>query len=275
MENCVVTGHKGFIGQNLIKNLVLNGRNVLGWEKDMYSRFPDWKNEFKRLITEFETSTVFHVGADSSTVNKNVNEVMFLNYETTKFFSDLCSQLKIKFIYSSSAANYGIDGELPSNLYGWSKKIAEDIVLKNNQIALRYFNVYGPGEEKKGEMASVAYKSFLKNKNNQKVEIFPGNPTRDFVYVDDVVSANLSAEEGYYNLLGNYFDVGSGESRGFNEVLINLEIPFTVLDINPLEGNGYQKFTKSDSSKWIPNWKPNYTIESGIKKYKEYLNGRG
>ena len=71
-------------------------------------------------------------------------------------------------IYSSSAANYGINNRYPSNLYGWSKYAAECYVVANGGIALRYFNVYGPGEEFKGNMASVAYQAYKTNKQNKK-----------------------------------------------------------------------------------------------------------
>ena len=121
-------------------------------------------------------------------------------------------------IYSSSAANYGERGENPSNLYGWSKYTAEDYVISNGGIALRYFNVYGPGEENKGSMASVALQMTRNYKEGKEIKLFPKKPKRDFVYIKDIISANLYAFENFNSLSGKYYEVGSGESRTFEDV---------------------------------------------------------
>ena len=118
---------------------------------------------------------VFHVGACSDTLETNVDYMMTRNYESTKIIMDWCVKNNKPMIYSSSAANYGTNNLYPSNLYGWSKYVGEGYVISNGGIALRYFNVYGPGEEDKGKMASVAYQMFIKNTKGEKITLFPKN----------------------------------------------------------------------------------------------------
>ena len=139
-------------------------------------------------------------------------------------------------------------------------------MISKGGIALRYFNVYGPGEHNKGRMASVAYQMDQKFKSGDSINLFPGKPTRDFVYVKDVVSANVHALEDYSSLRGNYYEVGSGESRPFEDVLGSLGIPFTY---HPEESipEGYQFFTMSDSTKWMPGWSPKWNLERGLSDY--------
>jgi len=159
------------------------------------------------------------------------------------------------------------DGKQPSNLYGWTKLLGEDYVVSKGGIALRYFNVYGPGEDHKEKMASIIYQNWNKN----KVKLFPGNPKRDFVYVDDVISANLYALEHYEYLKGTWYEVGSGESNKFETIFDLLNTPYNYLDESQIP-KGYQFHTSSNPENWMPGWKPKYTLEDGIKEYKKYLN---
>ena len=158
----------------------------------------------------------------------------------------------------------------PSNLYGWSKYCAEDYVLNKGGVALRYFNVYGPGEHNKGKMASVAYQMFLKKKSHDKVFLFPKGPRRDFVYINDVVSANLHAYENYSQVKENYYHVGSGIAESFEDMMKYMEIQYQYTTEDKIP-EGYQFFTCSDKNKWLPNWTPCYNLEKGIKDYKKYL----
>ena len=119
-------------------------------------------------------------------------------------------------------------------------------------------------------MASVAHQMFNRHKSNQPVQLFPGRPQRDFIYVDDVVSANVHAMVGYDDLCGKYYDVGSGEANSFETVLEHLNIPYTYKDKSEMPDN-YQMYTKADQSKMMPEWEPKFTLEQGLKKYKEYL----
>lgn len=271
MKNVLVTGNKGFIGKRLEEKLKSLGYSVVGID-DEYLQNEDWVTELKNILDTVKPGFVFHVGACSDTLETDSNFMMVRNYQTTKVISDWCHEHIAILVYSSSAANYGDNGLYPSNLYGWSKYIAEDYCLKkNNCIALRYFNVYGPGESHKGRMASVAYNSFVKNKQNISVKLFPKNPKRDFVYIEDIVNANIFAMQNHVFIPKfNYYEVGSGIARSFEDVLNNLSIPFSYTDENEIP-NGYQFYTCSDSNKWMPDWKPEFDLEKGIKDYLIFL----
>jgi nucleoside-diphosphate-sugar epimerase len=168
-------------------------------------------------------------------------------------------------IYSSSAASYGTNGQYPSNLYGWSKYVAEQYVISNGGVALRYFNVYGPGEEHKGNMASMAYQMFKAG----EVKLFPGEPQRDFIYVDDVVLANLHALAHYDVLSGKKYDVGLGEAHTFEYIANVLEIPYTYHDSSAIP-EGYQFYTCSNPRNWMPGWAPEYSIKTTLQLCKTY-----
>ena len=104
--------------------------------------------------------------------------------------------------------------------------------------------------------------------------MFPKKPLRDFVYVKDVVSANIFAWENFEKLKGNYYEVGSGEAKGFEEVLNFMDIPFNYTDESMIP-NGYQFYTCSDRKKWMNGWKPQWNLENGINDYKKFLNCEG
>ena len=145
--------------------------------------------------------------------------------------------------------------------------MGEDYVVANGGIALRYFNVYGPGEEHKGKMASMIYQ----NLNNTEIKLFPGKPKRDFVYIDDIVDANLYALKNYDTLKGNWYEVGSGEANTFETIFDNLGLPYTYHSQSEIP-NGYQFQTLSLENKWMPGWKPKFNLKKGLKEYKKYLN---
>lgn len=281
MKRILVTGVKGFIGKNLYNSIDRNQYEVYGIDDEYLDG--DWKLNLSNILTQINPNIIFHIGACSNTLESDVNYMMIRNYESTKFFSNWAYKKTIRLIYSSSAANYGINNDYPSNLYGWSKYAAEDYVINSNQIALRYFNVYGDGEEQKGNMASVAYQMYIKSKNDEEILLFPKEPRRDFVYIKDIIDANLFALEKYTDLYlynfhksqphmfdNRYFEVGSGEARTFEDVLNLMEIKFKYHDEDKIP-EGYQFYTCSDSKKWMPGWSPKYNLERGIGEYKNYL----
>lgn len=252
----VVTGHKGFIGKNLIKRF----ENAVGidesYDLELINGFLDAN----------KPDVVFHIGACSDTLVKDVGYVMEVNYLATKWITDWCVKNNSKIIYASSAAIYGTENK-PANLYAWSKLVGEDYVINNGGIALRYFNVYGPGEEHKGRMASVVYQNW----GNENIKLFPNKPKRDFVYVDDVVNANIYAYNNYDKLKGKWYEVGSGEAKSFEDIFDYLELSYTYHSEDKIP-NGYQFYTKSDTNNWMPGWKSEFNLETGIQKYKKYLN---
>lgn len=269
MNRILITGTNGFIGSNLKKELEKLGNKVYELNED-YFDLDSWYSELYVSINNLDIDVIFHVGACSDTLEQNVNYMMTRNYESTKILVDCANKKNIPIIYSSSAASYGTNNHHPSNLYGWSKYVAEDYVRLSGGIALRYFNVYGPGEENKGKMASVAYQMYSKKKQGQEIKLYPKKPLRDFVYVKDVVLANLYAWEKYDKLKGNYYEVGSGEAKGFEDVLNHMNIEFDYTDESMIP-EGYQFYTCSDEKKWMENWEPFWDLKKGIKDYKKYL----
>ena len=269
MNKVLVTGSSGFIGTNLSKHLGELGFIVKLLDSDYFKEL-DWQNSLLSLLNGFDPKVIFHVGACSNTLELNVQYMMEQNYQSTKLISDWCKDEKRNLIFSSSAANYGINGKYQSNLYGWSKYVAEDYVRKSGGIALRYFNVYGPGEENKGAMSSFLYQAYVYRNHGEKVLLFPGGPSRDFIYIKDVVGANLYAMENFLDLAGSYYDVATGCSRLFEDVLKLAGIEFTYSDESKIPA-GYQFYTCGDTKKWMGGWKPDYSLEEGVADYLTYL----
>ena len=269
MKKVIVTGSRGFIGKSLSYQLNRDGYLVHSFD-DSYFLSENWSEELLKTLNSLNYDAIFHVGACSDTLETNVEYMMTRNYESTKIMMDWCIENNKPMIYSSSAANYGTNGKYPANLYGWSKYVAEGYVISNGGIGLRYFNVYGPGEEDKGKMASVAYQMFVKHNKGEDILLFPKKPRRDFVYVKDVVSANIHALNNYEELGGKYYEVGSGTAHTFEDVLDNMgyEYSYTPEKLIP---NGYQFYTCSDKTKWMNGWESAWSLENGINDYKQYL----
>lgn len=270
MKTILITGTEGFIGKNLLKTIKEQGEEIILEINEDIFKTKNWKTELKLFLLENTPDVIYHVGACSNTMETDVNYMMKLNYEFTKVLTDWTKKNGGQLIFSSSAANYGTVGEYPSNLYGWSKYVSEQYVISNGGIALRYFNVYGVGEKHKNNMASIALQFYLKHIRGEECKLFPNKPSRDFIYIKDVVSANLFASSNYDKLKRNWYDVGTGESRTFEDVLTLLKIPFTYHAESEIP-EGYQFFTCSDKKKWMPGWEPKYILDEGLNEYKKYL----
>lgn len=270
MKKCLITGSEGFIGSNLLNDKRLDNYIVYTFtEKAFFS--PSWRTALENVIKTIDV--IFHIGAVSSTDAKDINNTMFLNYEFSKILFDLAARYDKKVIYSSSAAIYGNGDEIPKNLYAWTKKTSEDygLIKVKNFISLRYFNVYGPGENHKRKMASVANQAYFHNRINKDIpfKLFPQSPSRDFVYIKDIVNSNLFCAEN--NVDSGIYDVGTGESRTFENVLDLLNIKYSYLPKETIP-DWYQFNTCANKNKFVLNWKPEYNLERGIKEYKEYLD---
>jgi ADP-L-glycero-D-manno-heptose 6-epimerase len=253
----VVTGGVGFIGSAFIWKLNQDGItdivivDQLGtddkWKNLVNLRFADYlhKDEFIKMVlvdkVPFETSTVIHMGACSSTTERNADYLWENNYLYSRRLAEWALRHNIRFIYASSAATYG-DGALgfsddhgkiselkPINMYGYSKQIFDLWVLKNkleNKMAgIKFFNVFGPNEYHKGDMTSVIFKAFHQIKETGKVRLFKsykkeyadGGQMRDFVYVKDCLDVmkwlfNNSNANGIFNL-------GTGKARTWNDLI--------------------------------------------------------
>lgn len=248
----VVTGAAGMVGSNLVQGLNAIGiddviavddlteggkfRNLLG------ARISDYfdRNEFYDRFALGELGridAVLHQGACSDTMEHNGRLMLESNYRCSKDLLDICQSQGTRLLYASSAAIYGggtvfreaAENERPLNVYGYSKLLFDNIVRRRlattrSQVAgLRYFNVYGPREQHKGRMASVAFHHFGELRGTGKVKLFgeyggygPGQQVRDFVFVDDVVAVNLwflrnPGRSGIFN-------VGTGRAQPFNDV---------------------------------------------------------
>ena len=270
MIKAIVTGSRGFIGKKIKVALLEKGFDVLG-VSDEYLKANDWEKEITIILNSFKPDVIFHAGACSDTLEQNVNFMMLRNYESTKIFTNWSTVSEIPFIYSSSAANYGTNNRYPANLYGWSKYVSEDYVVSNHGVALRYFNVYGPGESDKGRMASFLYQAYLKNSQSEDIYIFPKTPKRDFVYVDDVVNANIYAYLNFAHLNHKVYEVSTGISNSFETLLDLFGLNYLYAKVTEIP-DGYQFYTCGDPSKWMPGWKPKFDLVSGTQTYKNVLD---
>jgi len=311
----VVTGGAGFIGSNIVKRLNELGktnilvvddlsdgtkfRNVVDCEILDYMDKEDFLERCEEGIGfEEPIDVIFHEGACSATTEWDGQFMMDINYEYSKSLLHYCIEEKAAFIYASSASVYG-GGEIfsesrefeqPLNVYGYSKFLFDQYVrrlmpkIESQVVGLRYFNVYGPREQHKGSMASVAYHFNNQIKAGEVVKLFEGcdgygngEQRRDFVYVGDVVDVNLWLSENP-NVSG-IFNLGTGRSQSFNDVANAViawhdkgaieYIPFP----DHLKG-AYQSFTQADISNLVASGydKGFKTVEEGVKLYLDCLN---
>jgi len=270
-QNILLTGSEGFIGRSIqsrIENIYNDKFNVWTFEKNNIKNNEYWIEELSELVND--SDIILHVGADSNTQNFDFNDVFFHNYYFSKVLFDLISQSNNdnKTIYSSSAACYGTQG-MPETIYAWSKFLAEQYGYSKleNFISLRYFNVYGPGENDKGNMSSIAYQALITK--NDYFYLFPGNPKRDFIFVEDIVEANLHPI--FNNIKKGIYDVGTGDENSFEDIVEFFDLNVKYLDKSKIPKN-YQYQTKANKNKFMKGWEAKYSLELGLKKYQELLN---
>jgi ADP-L-glycero-D-manno-heptose 6-epimerase len=256
MTRIVVTGAAGFIGSNIVKGLNARGIDDIIAVDDL-TQGDKFRNLADLRIADYvdadlfydafadghfgRVEAVFHEGACSDTMETDGKYMMDNNYTLSCGLFRACQERGARLLYASSAATYGGSAsftespefEKPLNVYGWSKllfdqrmrrEIGADFSRAAHQVVgFRYFNVYGPREQHKGRMASVAFHQFNQFREQGKVKLFgeyggyaAGEQMRDFVFVDDVVAVNLwfydhPERRGVFNL-------GTGRAQPFNDV---------------------------------------------------------
>lgn len=288
----VVTGGAGFIGSAFVAKLNDEGHDAIV-VVDELGRSEKWKNLVKRRYADyihkdafldmvignrvpFSVEAVIHMGACTSTTEQDADYLMENNFHYSCLLADWALGHGARFVYASSAATYG-DGsrgfsdeektrELrPINMYGYSKQLFDLRVLREglqDRVAgIKFFNVYGPNEYHKGDMASVVFKAFHQIRKTGRVRLFKsykpeygdGEQKRDFVYIKDSVEIlwwllNHREVNGIFNL-------GTGQARTWNDLIgavysaLSLPTAIDYIEMPEALRGQYQYFTEAPMDK--------------------------
>ncbi len=313
----IVTGGAGFIGSAVIWRL-----NNLGIDNilvvDNLSTSEKWKNLVNRRYADYlhrdafmdlvrasalgnKIKAIIHMGACSATTERDADFLMRNNLEYSKTLYLFAKARRARFINASSASTYG-DGSLgfkdeaarlrdlrPLNMYGYSKHLFDLWALKNghldNLVSLKFFNVYGPNEQHKGDMRSVVNKAFHQIGETGRMRLFrsvdpafaDGGQMRDFVYVKDCVDIVAWFLQ---NKIGGIFNVGSGQARTWNDlaaaVFAAMDLPANIeyVDMPEHLRGKYQNFTQADMTRLAAAGydNPMHSLKQGVTDYvREYL----
>jgi ADP-L-glycero-D-manno-heptose 6-epimerase len=309
----IITGGAGLIGSNMVKALNQRGISDILVVDDLKEGikfrnladcdivdYMDRLDFIKRIQSGWEFGNVegvVHEGACSATTEWDGEFVMKNNFEYTKTLLHWCQSLGAPFIYASSASVYGMgpvftearEHERPLNMYAYSKFQFDQYlrryqsVLTSQVCGLRYFNVYGPREQHKGSMASVAFHFHNQILKDGKVKLFAGTDgygngeqLRDFIHVDDTIAVKLWLLDNPG--VSGIFNVGTGRAQSFNDVARAVikhhgrgEIEYVPFP-DHLKGR-YQSYTQADISKLR---QAGYTaafmtVEQGVPRYLDWL----
>ena len=310
----IVTGAAGFIGRNTVAELNARGEDELilvdelgkdeKWKNLVGLRFEDIVSpeEFLGLIEDgafADARSVIHLGACSATTEKDADYLLRNNYQYTRVLCNWAQANEIRFVYASSAATYGDGAEgyddsdevtptlEPLNMYGYSKQMFDLWALKQglceNIVGLKYFNVFGPYEDHKGDMRSVVSKSYEQIRATGVVKLFKsykpeykdGAQMRDFVYVKDAVDVTLHFALQDPAAPGGLFNCGTGKARTWVDLVTAV---FDAMGLPPkiefiempqqLQGK-YQYFTQaSDAKLRAAGYESPFTnLEDGVREY--------
>ncbi len=319
----LVTGGAGFIGSNVVASLNETGRadiavnDVLGsegkWHNLAACQLADFvpPADLWRWLDGRKLDVVVHLAAISSTTATDGDALINNNFRLSLRLFEWCASTRTPFIYASSAATYG-DGRngfaddyslgalkqlKPMNLYGWSKHlfdlaVAERVARKDKLppqwVGLKLFNVFGPNEYHKGEMASLVARRFGDAKTGKPIRLFKsyragiadGEQKRDFIYVADVVAVIRWLIDT--PKLSGIFNVGTGQARSFRELVAALfaalgrEPAIEYVDMPASLRDGYQYFTQAEIGNLRrAGYNATFTaLEPAVKRYvKSYLDG--
>jgi ADP-L-glycero-D-manno-heptose 6-epimerase len=329
----VVTGAAGFIGSNLVKALNERGEsNIIAVDNlknaDKFKNLADCdiadymgKEEFLEYLDQgyFDglLTTVLHQGACSDTMETDGRYMMQNNYRYSLHLLDYCQKEEVPFLYASSASVYGAgpvftegrENEEPLNVYAYSKFLFDQVVRRRWRkrsaqiVGLRYFNVYGPREQHKGRMASVAFHLFNQYRAEGYVKLFEGcdgyedgGQLRDFVSVEDVSKVNMHFLDNPDR--SGIFNLGTGRAQSFNDVAVAVintlraeqgESALSLEEIRnkqllryipfpeQLKGK-YQSYTQADMAGMRTDGgyaAPFLDVAQGVERYVHHLLGRG
>ena len=313
----VVTGAAGFIGSNILATLNENGDDDVA-ACDWLGGEDKWRNLRKRVLRDvvppealFDwlderkgVRAIIHMGANSSTLATDGDEVMNYNFRYSLRLLNWCTSTNTPLIYASTAATYGegehgfVDNDSldalkklrPLNLYGWSKNLFDLEVANRREhgerlppacVGLKFFNVYGPNEHHKGGMMSLVNKSYEPASRGESIKLFKsyregiadGEQMRDFVYVRDVVDVTLWFARRGSDI--GLFNVGSGMASSFRDFIgcmfdaMGLDRKIEYVDM-PLELRPrYQYFTEADLTRLRGvGYNSNFTeLKQGVGEY--------
>lgn len=272
----LVTGHKGFIGQNLVKYI----QDHTDWE------VRTWEWEEGKYPTVDGNDWVIHLGAISSTTEQDVDKVLKQNLEFSQWLFNACQRLYVNLQYASSASVYGLVSDFrettpcsPKTPYSWSKYLFDRWVAKQDRNkfiqvqGFRYFNVYGNYEEHKTTQASPVTQFTKQAKETSKIKLFHNSDSyrRDFVAVEDICRIHLEfiklKQSGLWN-------IGTGQTYSFEQVAkivksrYNSDIEY--IDMPEQLKSGYQTYTCADLTQLYSAIGPQQwiTIEEWLDKYK-------
>lgn len=302
MERVLVTGGAGFIGSNVAAALAARANIEVVVVDDFSSG--DWHNllhvdcelrpvacDDPALLDEVAAgrfSAVVHQAAITDTTITDQRLMLAVNTDAFARLLEASAKGSTRMVYASSAGTYGNspapnrigEGELPENIYGFSK-LAMDRVARRwfdrhpqPVVGLRYFNVYGPGEAHKGKTASMILQLYEQIRAGLHPRLFKyGEQRRDFVYIRDIVTANMAALAAPRSGICN---VGSGTSRTFNDIIQNMEhLLHQALEVDYFDNPYafYQEHTEADlsaTSKLLA-WEPAWALEDGMAEYIKLL----
>jgi ADP-L-glycero-D-manno-heptose 6-epimerase len=245
----LLTGHRGFIGGHMLRALEAQGHSVSTFE---------WGDG--AMPSVMEQDWVVHMGAISSTVERDVDKVLRQNYEFSRQLFDACKTYGVNLQYSSSASVYGLISNFrevspvdPRNPYAWSKYLTERYHTQhqggNTVQGFRYFNVYGPdGEEHKGSQASPFMQFKRQAETTGRIELFEGSSRyrRDFIHVSKIVDMHLKfldvPESGIWNM-------GTGKTMSFREIAETFNAEIVEIPMPEVLKSNYQEYTCADVTK--------------------------
>ncbi len=311
----IVTGANGFIGSVLVRHLnLLEHKDLIAVDQISPKERPaplskaayqDYVSS-EDLLTALENGRwqelkgIFHMGACSSTTEMDVEYLQQNNTEYSIQLFKHCAQRQIPYIYASSGAVYG-DGQMgfddalapeelkPLNPYGWSKLNFDRWVLEQSPsespplwAGLRFFNVYGPNEYHKGEMASLVYKAFSQIQQTGKLKLFrshrpdyaDGMQMRDFVYVKDICRW-MTEILSYQTFSNGIYNMGFGKAQTWLDLAhavfsaLHKEVEIEWMDIPESIRHQYQYFTEAKIDRLMGQGlsDPQWPIQEGVKDY--------